>query len=192
MTLNALYAYSNSRANVDWNTCGQAAIATVLDFHGADPFGLPRSSNGHWNSGQVIDALKHDGQGPDVVFGWGTTPWRIEGALQRYGLSAVEVAPNPLGNARCREAAAKSRSQLFLDLEAYLATDRPAPVLVDLGAMGGSYYTAHWPVAYKVENGKVFLGNCPWNPSPTVNQFISAWHAWFLPLGMNWATVYTG
>src|SRR5262245_18478096 len=32
-----VHAYANVRPKVDLNTCGQAAIATLLDFHGQDP-----------------------------------------------------------------------------------------------------------------------------------------------------------
>jgi hypothetical protein len=45
-----LHCYRNSRPGVDWNTCGQAAISTIADYWGRNPYGLPRntrdSSNG--------------------------------------------------------------------------------------------------------------------------------------------------
>jgi len=32
---------------------------------------------------------------------------------------------------------------------------------------------------------RVYLGNCPWNPRPLINDFLTAWHCWFLPYGFN-------
>lgn len=182
MTLNTLFAYRNTRPDKDWNTCGQAAMATILDFHKIDPFGLPRNSAGHWNDGQIIDALINDGMGPDVVFGWGTTPTRLAEALGRYGLGVTATSFIPFFP--------RSRSQLFADLRELLARDLPVPVLVSVSELGVPVpFGAHWPVAFKVENNRVHLAACPWNPTPTITQFISAWHAWFLPMGMNWASV---
>lgn len=68
------YAYTG----VGWNTCGQAAIASMLDYLGKDPFGLPRVVRGsdgrmHWDNRAIINALQSAGFGPDVVFGFGTT-----------------------------------------------------------------------------------------------------------------------
>ena len=90
-----LHCYVNDRPNVDWNTCGQAAIATISDYWGRNPYGLPRVErdgwNGryYWDDGQAIDAIKNGGFGPDVVFGWGTTGGRVRDALRSYGLNAV-------------------------------------------------------------------------------------------------------
>jgi len=40
--LDYVHAYRNYRPDVDWNTCGQAAIATITDFWGINPWGLSR------------------------------------------------------------------------------------------------------------------------------------------------------
>jgi hypothetical protein len=86
--LASFHAYSNSRPDVDWNTCGQAAIASMTDFNHKNPWNLPRGANGFWNDGAAIDHVKQDGFTPDVVFGWGTTPGRIRDALRQYGVAA--------------------------------------------------------------------------------------------------------
>ena len=46
--------------------------------------------------------------------------------------------------------------------------------------------------AYKYTGGRVYLGNMggSWNSSPTANQFLNAWHCWFLPYGFNHCAVY--
>src|SRR4051794_37741382 len=119
MGIQELHAYANRRLNVDWNTCGQAAIGTILDFHHIDPFGLPRDRLGHWNDGAIIDALVADGQGPDVLFGWGTTPLRLGFALVKYGLPALPAnVPFNLWNVQ------------FQRLAENLASDLPVPVLL--------------------------------------------------------------
>lgn len=79
MAISYLHCYVNSRPNVDWNTCGQAATATITDYWRRNPYGLPRDTrdgyNGlyYWNDGRAIDAIKAGGFGPDVAFGLGTT-----------------------------------------------------------------------------------------------------------------------
>ena len=115
--INNLDAYANYRPDVDWNTCGQAAIATILDYHKVDPFGLPRSG-GRWRDGDIIDALKNDGMGPDVIFGRGTSPPRIQEALQKYGLHAHGAA-RPLPQ--------RSRSEHFDELRGQLDGEHSCP-----------------------------------------------------------------
>ena len=41
-----------------------------------------------------------------------------------------------------------------------------------------------------VADGKVYLGNCPWNPSPTIQLFQNAWQCRILPYGFNHCGVY--
>src|SRR5437773_8931697 len=36
----SLHGYCNARPGIDWNTGGQAAVATVIDHHGLNPYGL--------------------------------------------------------------------------------------------------------------------------------------------------------
>jgi hypothetical protein len=182
------HAYVNSRPDVDWNTCGQAAIATITDFHGLNPYGLGRTriwtGDGqlYWDDGEAIDSIINGGFGPDVVFGWGTTGGRITDALRSYGLTA-EVGYSGLFSA--------GWENQWSTLQSYLAADLPVPVLVDLGGIGGPWYTAHWPVAYGFDGSRVFLANCGWNPAPEVDAFLHAWHAWFLPYGFNHCAVYS-
>ncbi|WP_139177148.1 RICIN domain-containing protein [Geodermatophilus siccatus] len=178
------HAYRNTRPDIDWNTCGQAAIATIIDFHRIDPFGLPRNAAGHWDDGAIIDAIINDGQGPDVVFGWGTTPGRIAEALGRYGCIAKAVCFPPVDIGLWRAVA-------FSQLAEALNRNLPVPVLVDLGRLNGTAFTFHWPVAYKLENGRVHLGNMAssWNATPNLVEFVDAWTAWPLP-GYHLCAVY--
>ena len=182
-----LHCYQNYRSGVDWNTCGSAAIATIADYWGQNPYGLTRSArdwaNGryYWQDGQAIDAVIGAGYGPDVAFGWGSTGGRITDALNSYGLSA-QVGYSGFGSGGWQV--------LWQCLQDYLYWNHPVPVMVDLGALGGRYWTIHWAVAYAFDGERIHLGNCNWNATPTVNQFLHAWQCWYLPYGFNHCAVY--
>lgn len=183
------HAYRNWRADLDWNTCGQAAIASMLDFHGRDPFGLPRTRKGddgqmHWEDGEIIDALKGAGWGADVVFGWGTTPGRIESALRHFGLNQVYAESAGLFFAGWEE--------LWERLKYFLRTlQMPVPVLIDLSPLGAGFGVHHWPIAYRMTAAEeIYLANCSWAPVVDRQTFLRAWQCPFLPLGFNHAAVY--
>ncbi|SNY39068.1 hypothetical protein [Paractinoplanes atraurantiacus] len=179
--LTSLFAYRNYRAGVDWNTCGQAAIATIADFHGRDPYQLPRQGNGHWDDGQAIDAVIAGGFGPDVVFGLGSSGGRIRDALQSYGLTA-SVGYSGFASAGWQDQ--------WATLKAYVSYRLPVPVLVDVGALGGSWWTAHWPVVYRIADGQVYMAAAAGSAVVDEATFLRAWHCWFLPYGFNHCAVY--
>lgn len=66
------------------------------------------------------------------------------------------------------------------------------PVIVDCGALGGTWYRAHWAIAYAVGDGGVTLGAMDGigNSNPTVEECLKAWHCWFLPAGFNHCGVF--
>jgi hypothetical protein len=181
-----LHSYVNDRSS-DWNTCGQAAIGTITDYWGRNPYGLlrreydPSNRLWYWDDGEIIDRVKAGGYGPDVVFGWGTTGGRVRDALRSYGLNA-SVGYSGFFS--------WGWQNLWSSLQSYVNWNRPVPVMLDLGAIGGPSFGVHWAIAYRVDGGRVYLGNCSWNPSPTVNDFLNAWHCWFLPYGFNHCGVY--
>jgi hypothetical protein len=186
-SLQNFHAYRNFRRGVDWNTCGQAAIASIADFHDRDPYPLPRPVTGadgrkHWDDGQIIDTIVAAGHGPDVVFGWGTTGGRIRDALSSYGLTA-SVGHSGLFSAGWKD--------LWHRLRSHVDAGLPVPVLIDLGALpGGPSWTAHWPIVHAIRDGVVHLGNCSWAPTIDESTFLRAWHCWFLPYGFNHCAVY--
>lgn len=177
--LQQLRTYRNFRKDVDWNTCGQAAIATMVDFHGLDPWSLPRT-NGRWDDGAAIDAVKADGFGPDIVFGWGSSSGVIANALRHYGL------------------AARNRGVLFNggwetgwpELRNLLDRDLPVPVLLDLGRLSGQDNVFHWAIAYGYDDNTVHLAAV--SPSrPTIAKFRDAWRCdfIFIPLDLKFGSV---
>jgi hypothetical protein len=188
--LDYVHCYRNYRHPIDWNTCGQAAIATITDFWGFNPWGLSRPwqdwRNGlyYWNDGEAIDAIKNDGFVPDVVFGLGTTGGQIRNALQQYGLSNAAVAWSGIFSTGWEDR--------WRELQDYISWEYPVPVIVDCGAIGGSYWTAHWAIAYKVADDRVFLGAMEGigNTTPTIDEFLHAWHCWYLPAGFNHCGVF--
>lgn len=179
----AFHAYANSRPNVDWNRCGQAAVATILDFHKVDPWGLPRPDTVHWDSGAAIDAIVADGFGPNFIFGWGTSGNQMADALRHYGLRANAVTMFP---------SMGGWSATYGILQSYLNLGLPVPVMVDLGRLAGLNYVFHWAVAYHADANNIHLANCPWNPSPTIAQFEAAWRCdfFFVPMDLRFAGVY--
>lgn len=185
--INYLHCYVNGRPNVDWNTCGQAAIATITDYWARNPYALPRPKrdwqNGlyYWDDGQAIDAIKNGGFGPDVVFGWGTTGGRMRDALKSYGLNA---------SVGYSGAFSLGWQDQWKYLQNYVNANHPVPVMLDLGLIGGPAWMVHWAIAYKIADGRVYLGACPWNPSPLVQQFQDAWHCRQLPYSFNHCGVY--
>jgi hypothetical protein len=188
--LNYVHSYTNTRPNVDWNTCGQAAISTMLYYHNRNPFNLnrvrqckdARDGRYHWDDGAAIDATIRAGFGPDVVFGLGSTGGRIRDALRRYGLNAS------VGNSGF---AFWGWQNQWNALQNYLNANRPVPVCVDTGLLGGPAFGAHWAIAYRVSGGRVALGAMGrWNGNPTVNEFLSAWQCRHLPFGFNHCGVY--
>jgi hypothetical protein len=182
-----LHCYVNDRQDVDWNTCGQAAIATITDYWGLNPYGLSRIERDwnnnlyYWEDGQAIDAIINGGYGPDVVFGWGTTGGRITDALRSYGLNA-SVGYSGFSSWGWQD--------LWQALQDYLNWNCPVPVMIDLGAISDAWWTVHWAIAHKIADGRVYLGNCVWNSSPTIDDFLHAWHCWYNPYGFNHCAVY--
>jgi hypothetical protein len=92
-----LHSYHSSRPRVDWNRCGQAAVATLLDHYGLDPYCLSKpiydenDGHRHWADGEIIDRICEDFP-PNHLFGlFGTTPGQLGKVLRYAGLEASWV-----------------------------------------------------------------------------------------------------
>lgn len=186
--LQYLHGYVNSRPQVDWNTCGSAAIATMLDFWNTIPFVNwknrldARDGKYHWVDGEAIDAVIAAGFGPDVIFGWGTTGGRIQAALNSFGL------PSDVGYSGVFSS---GWEQVWQRVQDHLAAGFPVPVMVDMGVIDPSWGIAafHWPVAYRIAHGRVYLANAG-GATPTIEEFLRAWQCPVLPLGFNHCAVF--
>lgn len=98
-----LHSYYSLRPYVDWNTCGQAAVGTLLDYHKLNPYGLEKSvydardGRYHWDDGEVVDRIRRDFP-PDNLLGlFGTTGGRIRDALVSSGLEARAASSRDTG-----------------------------------------------------------------------------------------------
>jgi hypothetical protein len=140
---------------VDWNRCGQAAVATVLDYHGLDPYGLPkpvydeRDCRYHWDDGEIIDRIKEEFP-PDHALGlFGTTAGRIRDTLASAGLEAHTASSRRVREGR----------RIWEDAKRSAAAGLPVIVIMAMGKLGGRPFTAHWGVLYRVHNSTVHLAN---------------------------------
>jgi len=166
----------NQRPGLDWNTCGQAAVATVLAAHGVAPFVWPTFSDG-----AAIDRVRQSFP-PDVPFGLGTSPWRLVAALAGFGVRAEHVHSGWFGGI----GAAYER------LVAHVAAGRPAIVCLDMGLLGGRPWTAHWTVVEQISGDTIRLGNVASAPSLEQPRFERAWRCRHLPWGFNHCAVLVG
>ena len=170
----------------DWNRCGQAAVASLLDYHALGPFGdeepAGRSVRGRrqWEAGEVIDLITESFP-PDHFFGlFGTTAARIVAALRGYGLEAY--AARSRGDAEGRNTwSAVKRS---------VAEGLPVIVLLDVGKLGGRSFSAHWAVVYRVEDSLVHLANCRRAPVIPEDRFLRAFRCRLMLDGFDCCAVF--
>ncbi len=175
-SISYVHAYANLRPRIDTNACGQAAIATMLDFYHKDPFQLPRTATdptdhqSHWEDGAAIDAIKAADYGPNALGGlFGTTPGRIKDALTHFGLATELAYADEAGSRRA-----------WMDLNAYVSQGKPVPVLIDTTRIGGPPSGLHWAIVYRINGDNVFLGN--WRREPfSVDVFLAAWRCSQMP-----------
>ena len=149
------------------NGCGQAAVASIVDFYHAGPYaGRP----------DIVSAIYAHNPPDTPGAAFGSTPGHVENICQAVGLQHWRTY-GP-GNA---ETALKEQA---LDKGLLMI------VLLDLGKLGDSWWTFHYPVAYGYDENGVHLTNMvassfggngeqvvPWS------TFMDAWHCWTLPSG---------
>jgi hypothetical protein len=165
----------NSRPGVDWNTCGQAAIATVLAHARLGPF----AAGGSPADGDAIDWVKREFPG-DLPFGLGTSAFRLAGALRSLGLAAERVHSGWFGHDTAR---ALER------VLTHAGAGHPVPVCIDLGRLGGPPGTGHWAIVVGLEGGLVWLENSGLDSPVTPARFLELWRCPLFPYGHNHAAV---
>ena len=170
---------------MDWNRCGQAAVATMLDYHGLDPYGLPKpvydalDCRYHWDDGEIIDSIKEEFP-PDHVLGlFGTTAGRIRDALASAGLEAHTASSRRVSEGR----------RIWEDVKRSAAAGLPVIVIMDVGKLGGRPFTAHWGVLYKVEHSTVHLANTGMSRVPE-ELFLRAFRCRFMLPTFNHCAVF--
>jgi hypothetical protein len=170
---------------VDWNKCGQAAVATMLDYHGLDPYGLPkpvydeRDGLYHWDNGEIIDRIKEEFP-PDHALGlFGTTAGRIRDALAFAGLEAHTASSRRVREGR----------RIWEDVKRSAAAGLPVIVIMDVGKLGGRPLTAHWGVVYRVQHSTVRLANTEVSRVPE-ELFLCAFRCRFMLPSFNHCAVF--
>lgn len=165
--MNAIFQYTNSDGKDASNTCGQAAIATLLTY-----WGLRQADKTNGLVRMVERSVPPDG------IKWlgfnGTTAARLEWGLGRYGLKHTWVGASGGGRgdhgyrARSRE-----------ELKKWVAAGYPVMVMVDVGQAGWGVSGLHWTVVYAYDDDNVYLTN--WSPEGTTQcswaNFENGWHA---------------
>jgi hypothetical protein len=172
-----LHPYHSSRPRVDWNRCGQAAVATLLDYHGLDPYGLKKpiydekDGRHHWSDGEIVDRICGEFP-PDHLFGlFGTTPGQLARALRSAGLEASWAA------SRNEDGRQKIWNEVKRSVEAGL----PVIVIMDMGKLGGRPLTAHWGVIYRIEASTAHLANTENITMVPEARLLRAFRCWFMP-----------
>jgi hypothetical protein len=172
-----LHSYHSSRPRVDWNRCGQAAVATVLDHHGLDPYDLNRpvydenDGRRHWADGEIIDRISGDFP-PDHLFGlFGTTPGQLQRALQATSLESSWVASTHKG---------EGRQRIWEEVKTWVEAGLPVIVAMDMGKLGGRPLSAHWGVVYRIKDSNVHLANTKNIAMVPEARFVRAFECWFM------------
>jgi hypothetical protein len=182
-----LHSYHSSRPRVDWNRCGQATVATLLDYHGLDPYGLKKpihdenDGRRHWVDGEIIDRICADFP-PDHLFGLlGTTPGQLAKALRFAGLEASWAASRDEG---------EGHQRIWEEVKRSVGARLPVIVIMDGGKLGGRPLAAHWGVIYRIEDSTVYLANTRNITMVPEARFLGAFKCWFMPPRFNHCAVF--
>ena len=173
-----MHSYHSSRPRVNWNRCGQAAVATLLDYHRLDPYGLRKpiydEKDGcyHWEDGEIIDRIC-EGFPPNHLFGlFGTTPGQLAKALISARLEASWTATRNED---------EGRQKIWKQIKRSVEANLPVIVIMDMGKLGGRPLTAHWGVVYRIEDSTVHLANTKNITMVPEARFLCAFKCWFMP-----------
>lgn len=169
-----LHSYSN-HTSAQWNECGQAAAAMILDHAELDPLNLPLTvadpadNRMHPDNDAFIDGLAKQDP-PDVAFGLaGTSPQRLAQTLDADGMKAQVEFGDASGD--------------LTGLQLWTDAGWPAAALVDGGTLWGKTLEMHWVVVYKIDDQDVYVGNpMAGNGVIPVEEFLKAWETPLVPI----------
>jgi hypothetical protein len=162
---------------VDWNRCGQAAVATLLDYYGLDPYGLKKpiydEKDGcyHWADSKIIDRICKEFPPNHLLGLFGTTPGQLAKALRSAGLKASWAASRDEG---------EGRQKIWEEVKRSIEAGLPVMTIMDMGKLGGRPLTAHWGVVYRIEDSIVHLANTKNITMVPEARFLRAFKCWFM------------
>jgi hypothetical protein len=177
-----LHGYQNAAPPRE-NSCGQAAMATVLDAWGFNPYNLSNSvyddqdGRWHWDNDTAVNAIQDSY--PDrwiaLVGEVGIFPDDISGALANLS-SGMTTQAYAAGD--------NNWEQQWEALVSRMQFGRPTIVLLDAAALNwGPPASGHYVVAYNYDDasGSICVTNTynsdgsPWIAK---DQFLNAWRCW--------------
>lgn len=178
MGIGYLHSYYSSRPITDWNTCGQAAVATMLDFHGVDPFSIgkpvydPKDERFHWRDGEVIDAIR-ELYPPDCLRGLcGTRPGQIAQALSHWGLDSSFLSSRDEH---------KQPAKNWDAVKAAVADGKPVITIMDRTRLGRKPFVAHWAVIRGIDSSGVHIANTEGIETVEEPEYLRSFECWFMP-----------
>jgi hypothetical protein len=185
------FTYSNRDvvAPPSVNTCGQQAMAAILDFWGTADFGLPRNYRG---SGPADDgALHHPPPYVNAVMRR-FPPSSFAGitfASREDMVEAFEACGLKVGIAH--SAAFGSGIEQEAELREWIAARRlPAICLMDNSRIWGKDGVLHWGIICGFSSQEVLLASWAQMRAIPWPQFRAAWHCQGLPWPNNFLALY--
>lgn len=182
-----LHSYHSSRPWVDWNRCGQAAVATIYDYYGSNPYGLEKpvydakDDSYHWEDGKIIDRIKEDFP-PNHAFGLlGTSAQQIARALE-FGALETRIA--------CSRDTVEGR-KIWEDVKRYANDGHPVIVIMDRGKLGGRPFAAHWGVVHSAAECEIRLANTKNVAKVRESVFLRAFACRFMPSAFNHCAIFS-
>lgn len=180
------HSYYSGPPQTKWNTCGQAAVAAMLDFHGAS-MSTERSEydtadeRSHWPQHTAINEIKAH-HPPDRVFGcFGTGPDQIVRALRYRGLWAqADRARTPV-----------ELRDLWTRVERSIDLSLPVITILNRSKLGARPFLAHWAIAYCIQDSKVLVANTDGVSELSEATYRWAMNGWWMPPSYRNCTIFT-
>jgi hypothetical protein len=177
--LHPIYPFRTSKYT---NTCGPAALGTLIDYYNINISGLerkvfdPKDGKYHFDTIEIIDRICDDKQAHDLP-GSITTPNKMEAGLKFYGFSKVSIGHSGFGNI--------GWGDLYGHVKKWLQHNCPVICLIDCGKLkDGPWFNLHYVVVYGIDNQNnvLFTG---WSRQSKMDEatFLSAWSCNNINLG---------
>lgn len=184
-----MYSYDNLEGALYNNTCGIAAICSVVDFYDLNPFGLKRTVKGpdnrlHYNNQEFLSKMLSLFPLTTVFNLKFTKGEQILQALRYFGIRCEEAYPEAFSNGE----------DVKINLINYLQQKkRPIIALLDLKdmALTSENWQLHWGILFNCGNSGISMAS--WHEVYRISwdNFMHGWHCKNLPYPNNFYHIYT-